>query len=42
MLSYSCCRERDISLKSRPFSTAWGLRQCLLVLTTVRQTALWR
>ncbi|ATG01703.1 heat-shock protein [Lelliottia amnigena] len=42
MLSYSSCRERNISLKSRPFSTAWGFRQCLLDLTTVRQTAQWQ
>ncbi|APZ07204.1 heat-shock protein [Kosakonia cowanii] len=39
MLSYSGCRPARIPLKSPPFFTGMGIARCLLVLTTVRQTA---
>ncbi|EGT4306334.1 heat-shock protein [Cronobacter sakazakii] len=38
MRSYSICRRRDISLKSPPFFTAWGICECLSVLTTAPPT----
>ncbi|EFN8872689.1 heat-shock protein [Escherichia coli] len=42
MLSYSGCRDGNISLKSRPFFTGMGIISCLLVLITVQQTVQWR